>query len=150
MPEDWATRRRTVRVFFRRHLLLAAEQGVDDLEVLLLAGAAGQQEAGRSDGVGRGQDLAEDVADLSGVHVLLFESGPDVGIPGGAVHAGDGGVLDHRDRRIGAAKGHLAFGDVRAAAALAGGQRERGAGSGERQGVAAGQGRKGHAAPRRG
>uniref|UniRef100_A0A0N4Z835 ANK_REP_REGION domain-containing protein n=1 Tax=Parastrongyloides trichosuri TaxID=131310 RepID=A0A0N4Z835_PARTI len=104
----------------RLPFLLAGHDVADDVEILVRAGAAGDQEAGDGDVLGRGREFAEDEADLVVVDVLRLELGPDFFIPHGAVAAGDRGVLHDRDLgAFGGALGHVPFDRAAGAAARA-------------------------------
>jgi hypothetical protein len=100
------------------------EDGVGDVEVLVLAGAARGQEAGGGDLVRRGEEFLEGVVHLAGVDVFRLEGREDLVVERTAVAAGEGGVLRHLHLGVRIAQGHV--GGVRRASAL------RTAGEGER------------------
>ena len=64
-----------------QHLLLAGHHLVDDVEIFIGSGAAGDHEAGGGDIDRRGRQFAEDVADLVGVDIGGLEGGPGVSLP---------------------------------------------------------------------
>ncbi len=102
-------------------LVLGPVDRVGDLEIVVLAGAAGQQEPGHRQAGIAGQGFARHVVDLARIDVLLLEVGKDGLVEVGADWAGDRGILDHRDLGLGIAQAHL-IGRNTAAALVAGGE----------------------------
>src|SRR5665213_1030503 len=81
--------------------------GVGDLKILVLAGAARGEEASRGDGWIARQGFAGDVVNLAGVDVFGLEGRKNLIVESGAVNAGDRGVLDHRHLGARRAHGHV-------------------------------------------
>src|SRR5690606_8668272 len=90
--------------------LLRGHDGMHDVEVFVVTGTTGQHETGGSNVLRRGRELAEDEADLVGVHVFGLEFRPDFLVPNGAVTAGNRRVFDHGDLgTLCCAQRHIAF-----------------------------------------
>ena len=78
------------------------EDEVDHAEIAVLAGALGDL-----GGLGRHlveREVAVDQLHLAGVDPLLLDLGQDLRVEVGAVRAGERGVFDQRDRRLGVAQ----------------------------------------------
>ncbi|MNX95074.1 hypothetical protein D3C86_1273300 [compost metagenome] len=80
---------------------LTGHEGVGDIEKLARSGAAADG-CGRGRYLGRlGRQVAEHQPDLARVDIAGLERRQDVVGPVGAVSAGEGSVLDHRDGGVG-------------------------------------------------
>jgi hypothetical protein len=75
---------------------------VDDRIPFRIVGAARQHEPRCRERIER--ELARDEADLAGIDVFGLERRPGLDVEIHAVMAGERGVLDHRDRRVGCAE----------------------------------------------
>ena len=109
------------RIAGARPFVLALEQHVEEAEIPLRVGAAGQHGSLERRPVER--EVTKHQLDLAGVDKVLLELRQRIGVEAGAMRAGQGGVFQDRDRRVGIAQHALAQGVV-----LLGGLGDLGAG----------------------
>jgi hypothetical protein len=105
------SRQRADRVLGTRPLLLTLEQGVEEDEVQISLQAIGDQ-SGPQAQVIQGE-MAVDQARPAGLDPFLLDLRQGVLVKIGAVRAGQGGVLDDRDRRVGRAENSVVIVDRR-------------------------------------